>query len=209
MAASKRAENPLFFWRRGSKRAADQPARRRPWLRWVLWISAIVVAVCIVLRVILWASLPWFLNKTMEGYGLHCTYERLSLSLLTGDAELWHLVLKPADTDDPLAHLEYCRAEVSTTTLLARRLVVPRLEVDGMDVNLTRAEDGTFLQLRHLLKVLEAKKSGKSQPTAQAEAKPAVPGEVDLTAPIKLDALRLQITKYLILIFFANLHDGG
>ena len=190
--ANQRVDNPPHTGRGDYKGIQAPPTRRRRWLRRLLWIFAIFLAVIIFLRVLLWASLPWFLNKAMGEYGLYCTYERLNLSLLTGDAELWHLVLKPTEKDNPLAHVKYCRAEVSLTTLLARRLVVPRIEVDGMDVNIIRATDGTFPQLQHVLKALEAKKSGTIETNTQTKVEPAIHGEIDLTPPIKLDALRLQ-----------------
>jgi hypothetical protein len=128
----------------------------------------------------------------MREYGLHCTYEHLSVSLFTGDAELWHLELKPSENEEFLAHVEYCRADVSMTTLLARRLVVRRIEIDGMDVNVTRAKDGTFPQFQHLLNRLETKKSGKVTADTEITATPATPSEIDLTPPFKMDALRLQ-----------------
>ena len=128
----------------------------------------------------------------MEEYDLHCTYEQLSVSLLTGDAELWHLVLKPSEDEELLAHVEYCRVDVSMATLLARRLVVRRIEIDGMDINVTRAKDGTFLQFQHFLNVLETKKSRGVVASTEMTATPASRGEIDLTPPFKLDALRLQ-----------------
>ncbi len=192
VVANQRKDDSLPSGDGGSRGMLSRPAKRRRWLRRLLWICVIFLTVIVVLRVLLWVSLPWFLDKAMGDYGLHCTYERLNLSLLTGDAELWHLVLSPAEKDDPLAHVEYCRAEVSLTTLLARRLVVPRIEVDGMDVNMTRAADGRFPQLQQVLKALEAKKSGAISTDVQTEVEPATQGEIDLTPPIKLDALRLQ-----------------
>ena len=177
----------------GEKRStAKTRSRRRRWSRRFLWIFAILIAICITLRVILWASLPWFLSQAMERYGLQYTYERLNLSLLTGDAELWHIELRPSETEEPLAHVEYCRADVSLVTLLARRLVVRRVEIDGMDVSVIRQPDGTFPQFQQLLRSLPTRKSGTSGPDAETKPESVLRDEIDLTPPVKLDALRLQ-----------------
>ena len=153
-----------------------------------MWIFAILIGICVILRVILWASLPWFLSQAMERYGLQYTYERLNLSILTGDAELWHVELKPPETEEPLAHVEYCRADVSMVTLLARRLVVRRVEIDGMDVNVTRQADGTFPQFHQLLRSLPTKKSETAGPDTGTKPEPVLRDEIDLTPPVKLDA---------------------
>jgi len=174
-------------------RPAERKTGRRPrWLRYLFWAGAIVAVVVVVLRIILWLFLPWILNKTMAQYGLEARYERLSLSLLTGDAELWHLVLAPSDANTPLADVEYCRADVSLVTLLTRRLVVHRIEIDGMDVNLTRAQDGTFPQLRTLFAVLRERSDAAQHIGVEAAPTSVSPREIDLTPPLKMDALRLQ-----------------
>ena len=175
----------------------DRPVKRktgrRPrWLRRLLWVCAIVIAVVVVLRIVLWLSLPWILNKTMAQCGLEARYERLHLSLLTGDAELWHLVLVPTDANTPLTDVEYCRAEISLTTLLTQRLVVPRIEIDGMDVSMTRAQDGSFPQLRTLLAVLRKRSDGAQDADTEAVPVSESPGEIDLMPPLKIDALRVQ-----------------
>ncbi len=166
--------------------------RRHRWRRWLVWAGIVIVAVVVALRIALWLSLPWIINKTMMSYGLEARYERLSLSLLTGDAELWHLVLVPTDSNTPLTDVEYCQAEVSLLTLLTRRLVVPRLEVDGLDISLTRAADGTFPQLQTLLAVLRERSAAAQEPNAHAASGPVSPRAVDLTPPLQIDALRLQ-----------------
>ncbi|HPY49841.1 MAG TPA: DUF748 domain-containing protein [Sedimentisphaerales bacterium] len=174
------------------QRIKQEAGHHHRWLRRLFWAGVILAAVIVVLRIALWLSLPWILDKTMEQYGLNARYERLNLSLLTGDAELWHLVLVPTDANTPFADVEYCRAAVSLVTLFTRRLIVRRVEIDGMDVNLTRAQDGTFPQLRTLLTVLR-QRSKAAQPTDTAAAPTAAsPGQIDLTPPLQMDALRLQ-----------------
>ena len=176
----------------GDDKSRQSKEARRRWSRRILWSIAILITICILLRVILWACLPWIIRKTMKEYDLHCTYEQLSVSLLTGDAELWHLELRPDENEELLAHVEYCRADVSIVTLLTRRLVVRRIEIDGMDVNVTRAADGTFPQFKDLKNVLKAKKSEEEIASTETPAESASPGEIDLTPPFKMDALRFQ-----------------
>ncbi|NLZ05728.1 MAG: DUF748 domain-containing protein [Phycisphaerae bacterium] len=174
------------------QRIEQEAGHHHRWLRRLFWAGVILAAVIVVLRIALWLSLPWIIDKTMEQYGLNARYERLNLSLLTGDAELWHLVLVPTDANTPFADVEYCRAAVSLVTLFTRRLIVRRVEIDGMDINLTRAQDGTFPQLRTLLTVLR-QRSKAAQPTDTAAAPTAAsPGQIDLTPPLQMDALRLQ-----------------
>lgn len=177
----------------GPSDSSGRPRAGRPrWLRLLFWVCTIALAVVVVLRVALWLSLPWILDRTMAQYGLEARYERLRLSLLTGDAELWHLVLVPSDANTPLVDVEYCRADVSLVTLLTRRLVVHRIEIDGMDVSLTRAEDGTFPQLRTLLVVLRERSDATPHADAEVIRPFAPPREIDLTPPLRMDALRLQ-----------------
>ena len=165
----------------GKSKQSEETHRR--WFRRILWGIAILITICILLRIILWACLPWIIKKTMKEYTLHCTYEQLSVSLLTGDAELWHLELRPGENEELLAHVEYCRADVSMLTLLTGRLIVRRIEIDGMDVNVTRATDGTFPQFKGLQNVLKAKKSKEEIASTEIPAKAASPGEIDLTPP--------------------------
>ncbi len=174
------------------RRIEREVGHRHRWLRRLFWACVILAAVIVILRIALWLSLPWIIDKTMEQYGLNARYERLNLSLLTGDAELWHLVLVPTDANTPFADVEYCRGAVSLVTLLSRRLVVRRVEIDGMDISLTRAQDGTFPQLRTLLTVLR-QRSEAAQPTDSEAAPTSVsPHQIDLTPPLRMDALRLQ-----------------
>jgi hypothetical protein len=177
---------------RGEKNQNKKGAsKRRRWSRRILWIVVIVIAITLILRISLWASLPWILNKTMKGYNLQCSYEKLSFSILTGDAELWHMTIKSADSNESLLYIEYVRAEVSTTTLFAQQLIVPRVEIDGMDINIVRASDGSFPQFERFLRNTQTKNNqviASTKPIA-TEARQK---EINLTPPVKLDAMRFQ-----------------
>jgi hypothetical protein len=170
--------------------AGNKKSRR--WSRRLLWILTIFIAIIVILRLVLWVSLPWILNRTIKSYNLQCKYERLDFSILTGDAELWHMELKPTDSNDSFVYIEYCKAEVSLITLLSHQFVIPRIEIDGMDVSITRDSNGQFPQLQRFISHSQVKeKEVVTSVTAPADAN-LPPKEIDLTPPVKLDAMRLQ-----------------
>ena len=43
----------------------EAPGRRPRWLRRLVWACVIAAAVIVILRLVLWLSLPWIINKTM------------------------------------------------------------------------------------------------------------------------------------------------
>ncbi len=160
--------------------------RKRKWLRRFVWGVSILLFLGLVLRVVLWLSLPWILDSTVQGFGLHADYERLDLSIATGDMELWHLALTHEGSDEALVDMEYCRVDVAmAASLFSWKLVARRVEVDGMDVRIHRAADGTFPDLQEILAGLESKEEEEPE---EEEAR----GDLVLASPLVLDALRLQ-----------------
>ena len=168
--------------------------RSRWWSRPVGWIALVALAVVLALRIALWLSLPWLLNRTVEPYGLRCTYERLTLSLLTTDMEIRHLVLTAKDVSEPLADMEYCRAHVSVWSLAARRLVVYRVEVDGMEVMLLRDAQGTWRGLEGLIRLVA--RQSQPPPTATSQGHDSgqqlPPSLTNLRPPLDLEGLSLH-----------------
>ncbi len=162
------------------------PATHRRWLRRLTIVLIIVIVVVLALRLALSAALPWLLDRTLSQFGLQGQYEKLHLSLLTGEMELWHLELTADDPNDTLVDLEYCRADISTRSLLTKRLIVPRLEVDGLDVAMTRQADGQWHGWSGLMDRLM---QTSSQPAVSAAPQPQ---RLDLEPPLQLDAIRLQ-----------------
>jgi hypothetical protein len=175
-----------------TKNNSARNKKGRRWPRRLLWILTIFIVLIVILRLALWVSLPWIINKTIKGYDLQCTYERLDFSILTGDAELWHMELKPTDSNDSFVYIEYCRADVSVTTLLSHQLVIPRIEVDGMDVSIIRDSTGEFPQLQRFTSPSQAKEKDVVASVAKPADANTLPKEIDLTPPVKLDAMRLQ-----------------
>lgn len=174
---------------------AARPPRRRRWLRRLLILALILYVV----RTVLLAMLPSLLDGAAEEQGLRIGYERLDVSLLGLDVELWHLDVTPRDAANdtpPLMHLEYVRADVAVLSLLVGDLVVRRAEVDGLDMDLELDEDGRLVGLP----------AGDADPTdpdddaperdapedADADADEADAEPASLRAPLALDALRVQ-----------------
>ncbi len=174
------------------KNSSVKKNKGRRWSRRLLWILTVFIVLIVILRIALWISLPWIINKTIKGYDLQCSYERLDFSILTGDAELWHMELKPADSNESFVYIEYCKADISVTTLLSHQLVIPRVEIDGMDVNITRDSNGQFPQLQRFLTTSPAKEKEVAASVAEPTDVNAIAKEIDLTPPVKLDAMRLQ-----------------
>lgn len=157
------------------------------WLRRVSRGVVVLLLLLVVLRLVLWLGLPWFLERTLRSYDLAGSYEKLQLSLLTGDMELQHLVVTGAGMEDPVMDLEYCKADISLWTLLRGRLVIPRIEVDGLDVTVHRLADGSWEGWQGL-SGLFGPKPAKSSKTKD----PNQPLRFNLQPPLRLDALRLQ-----------------
>jgi len=161
------------------------PGRRRRWRRRVLWILAIGFGLLLLLRASVDRLLPWALAKAAKAYNLNASYERLYITFLGLDAELWHLKIAPLGGGEPIIDAEYCRADVSVFDLLRGRLRACRLEIDGLDVRIVREADGRIA-------VLDSLMPAAAPPAVPApEAKPAE-GPIEIAPPLAIDALRLQ-----------------
>lgn len=162
-----------------------KPRRRFRRLRITIWT---LIAVALILRIVLAFSIAPLLDSVAHKYGFECRYDRLELSLLGGDLELWHLVVVDPAEPSELVHLEYCRADLSVLDLFRGQLVVRRVEADGVDLFLERKSDGTIPWLERLT-------AGRSEPAATTPEPTETDSSLaprDLRTPIRLDALRLQ-----------------
>lgn len=174
--------------------ASLKQGKQRRWIRRAGWSVVVLLTLVLILRIALWLSLPWLLENTVRDHGLDASYESLSLSLLSGDMEVWHLVVVHENMTEPLADMEYCRADVSTLSLLAGRLIVRRLEIDGIDVTLKRNADGSFQGLESVVHTfrqqLNTQDIAEVQDPLQDQDNQV--REIILSPPFQLDALRLQ-----------------
>jgi hypothetical protein len=150
----------------------------------------ILLVLLVVLRLVLWLGLPWFLDRTLRAYDLTGSYEKLYLSLLTGDMELQHLTITGAGMEEPVMDLEYCKADISLWTLLRGRLVIPRIEVDGLDVTVHRRADGSWTGWEGLNGIFDSRPPRSPKPPKVKD--PNQPLRFNLQPPLRLDALRLQ-----------------
>ena len=133
--------------------------------------GAIALAVLVlVVRVAAVALAPSILDHVLRGVGLTCSVGRLEVSVLSGELEVAHVVVAPRGGGEPIVDLGYLRANVSPLALLAGRVVVRRLELDGLDVLVDREADGRFA-----LERLAAAQVGSE--TAAAAKKPEEPAK--------------------------------
>ena len=147
-----------------------------------------VAVLLVVLRIVLAVAMPWILDTVAGQFGCRCEYRSCSLSLLAGDLEIWDLTLAPEAGGPPLVDLEYACVDVAVMQLFTGAVVVRRCEVDGLDIFLCRAADGSapFLDLARKMQ------SGAEKPAPGAPDPGDTPEAIDLTPPVRVDALRLQ-----------------
>jgi hypothetical protein len=153
----------------------------------VLWTVSIIAAVAVTLRILVNLLLPSVLSKVAASYDLTCDYQRSELNLLSGDAGLWDLKFTPKTGGEPVMSFGYVRGNISVRNLLRGRLYVWRMEADGAQIKLERESNGHFPLLEKVLADATATPTTAPPP---ASAPPA-PADIDLTPPIKIDALRL------------------
>ena len=170
--------------------ASTKPPRPKKWRRRfrALIFTCIILFACF--RVALQFLLPTVLRQTAKRFGLAATYERHEMNLFGGDVGLWHLVIAPAEGGAPLLSMDYCRGDVSTWDLIRGRLVVRRLEAEGIDLTVERDAKGEIALLKRFASNVIAP---ATRPLAASGMKPAgAPSEIDLTSPLELDAFRFD-----------------
>jgi hypothetical protein len=165
----------------------EKPKKRRNWKRRIRWTVIVILALVVVGRVLVPLALPMVLRKVANIYGMTCDYDRLQLNVLSGDAGIWGLHFDPKEGGKPILATDYCHGNLSVLDLLRGRLAVWRVEADGVEINIERTKTGDIPLLDHFLAA-----SGTPVPvTATPTTKPTKPGEIDLSSPLRLDALRL------------------
>src|SRR5688572_1425780 len=171
----------------GASTAASSPIpatapptkKKRRWRRLLLWTLIVLVVLAVAARITIALAFPSVLRQVAAAYGLDASYERMELYVLGGDVGLWHLRVAPKDGGEPLLTADYVRGDVSALNLLRGRLVVRRVEADGVDALAQREADGSIPILEKLL-------SGPPAPPSDA------PMDVSLDPPLQVDALRLS-----------------
>ncbi len=169
---------------------AKRPKKKGRWRRRIGIAVVVLLVLALGLRVAVNLAFPTVLAKVAGYYDLDCSYERLQLNVLGGDVGLWHLTVNPKTANGaaidggPLVHAEYVRGNIAPLKLLVGKLEVWRVEADGVELNVERTADGRIPALEKLL---------AARPAPAPAAKPAAgPTQIDLTPPLRVDALRLQ-----------------
>jgi len=168
--------------------AAPPKGRKGRRLKRFMKIAAWALVVLVVLRIALSVALPHIADKVAQGFDMTCSWEQLDLSILTGNIELWHLDARTAEGDEPFAAMEYCRADVDLSALLWGRVVIRRVEVDGLDVMLNRNAAGAF----EIAERFAGEETDDEAAGEDAADEPDQPGPIDFTLPVEIKALRLQ-----------------
>jgi hypothetical protein len=165
----------------------EKVSRPKRWRRRVLIAIGLIALFAMAARGALNLLLPSVLRKVAAGYGLTCDYERVEVSLLSGDAGLWHLNFRPKTGGEPVFGFDYVRGNISLWSLLRGKLDVWRMEADGVNVLLERTADGRVPLLETLL-------ANSAPPPVPSTTSPA-DRTIDLTPPLKIDAFRLSHLK--------------
>jgi hypothetical protein len=165
----------------------EKVSRPKRWRRRILIAIGVVALFAMAARGALNLLLPSVLRKVAAGYDLTCDYERVEVSLLSGDAALWHLNFRPKSGGEPVLDFDYVRGNISLLSLLRGKLDVWRMEADGVNVLLERTTDRRVPLLERLL-------AGSAPPPVPVATSPA-DRAIDLTPPLKIDAFRLSHLK--------------
>ncbi len=165
--------------------AAAAPARRRRRFRWTRRVVKALVVVVLLLAVLQYTIpfiAPSVLESLFEGMSLTARFDRMEVSFLGGEVEIWGLVVTPAEGGEPFATLDYVRGDLSVQDLLVGRLRVERAVVDGLTARVERDAEGRWEPLRRL-----AGDGSEPEPPPEEPA-----GAVSFSSPIVVDALRVE-----------------
>lgn len=162
------------------------PAKKRGrWRRRVLATLIVIAALVLVLRVLIAVAFPLVLDRVVAFYNLSCTYDRVNLSMLDGNLNLYNLTIRPKEGGEEIAHADYVFGNISPLELLRGRLFVYRLETDGINLNIDRTADGRVPLIDRLFPPTTVSKT---------TATPIQPRTLDLQAPLHVEAFRLSYT---------------
>jgi hypothetical protein len=178
----------------GSEPADPQPSEKkkkpkRTWAQRFKRLALFVIVIALLVRLAVAVAFPIVLRRVAAFYNLDCSYDRLELSMLSGDAGLWHLTFTPKGQTEPIFNGEYVRGDISVLDLFRGRLDVWRVEADGVTVLVDRNPDGSI----PLLKLLAANSTGSavSAVSTASGSSTQPPQPINLAPPLRMDALRL------------------
>src|SRR5262245_25637330 len=162
--------------------ASENPRKR--WMRRIVRIAIVLVVLLLAFRAAVSIALPMVLQRVASFYGADCDYQRSQLSFLGGDAEIWQLKFTPKDGSEPFIHADYVRGDLSPLNRLRGRLVVWRVEADGVNLLVDINDQGQIALLKHFAGEAVTASLTKETPSGGTRS-------IDLTSPLRLDAFRL------------------
>ena len=162
--------------------------KRRTWKQRLKITAIVLIIAAVLIRIGLNLLLPTVVRKVANAYDLDCSFDRMSLGLISGNAHIWNLVLRPKTGGDSIVRADYIQGSLSMSDLFRGRLVVYRAEVDGVDMLIDREPDGSIPLLKRLLSSPpDAPIVVKPEPKSSATTQP-----VNLQAPLRIDAVRVS-----------------
>jgi hypothetical protein len=176
----------------------NKPKKPGRWRRRTIWTLGILIILGFVARATVPLALPVVLRKIAGNFGMTCVYDRLELNLFSGDAGIWGLEFKPKEGGEAILSADYCHGNISVLNLCRGKLNVWRIEADGVDVSIDRNADGHIPLLDRFIASTSAKSGAPSTPTAANNN----PKSMDLSSPLRVDALRLDHIR-------VHIHDRG
>ena len=156
--------------------------RGQIWWRRIRRTIIALLVLLLVARLALTLILPSAIRKAGEYYGLRTEYGRAKLGLLGGYAAIWDVRITPAEGGEAVATADFCEAAISPWALLRGKLIVWRVGADGVTANVERLADGRVPLLEKFA----------SPPAKVAPAPAGEKRELDLAAPLQVEAFRLS-----------------
>jgi hypothetical protein len=166
------------------------PPRKRRWRRRLGWAAVTLLAIVVVARIAIVAALPSILDKVARTVGLTCSVERIEVAALAGELEVSHLVVSPVEGGESIVSLGWLRVDLGVASLLRGKLVLRRLEVDGLDLAIDRDADGVLALARRIENA--GKAAGASPPSKEPEKPKAGSPDGDSVPAIVIEAVRIE-----------------
>ena len=166
-----------------------KPKKRRTWKQRLKLTALIVIILVVVVRTGVNLLLPFVVRKVANAYDLDCGYDRMSLTVVSGNANIWGLTLRPKSGGDSIIRADFIHGSLSVPNLFRGRLVVYRAEVDGVDTLIDREPDGSIPLLKRFLTPPDASTPAPVKVVANPKDKPEA---MNLQAPLRIDAVRLS-----------------
>ena len=173
-----------------SEPAATPPKKqkkRRTWKQRLKIAAFVIIIAALLIRTGVNLLLPTVVRKVANAYDLDCAYDRMTLNMFNGNANIWGLTLRPKTGGDSIVRADFIHGSLSVPNLFRGRLVVYRAEVDGVDMLIDREPDGGIPLLKRFGAI-----SSSGAPAPAKLATSGKPEPLNLQAPLRIDAVRVS-----------------